>query len=107
MKRILIIIPLFYVLVLLQTSFLNHFGVFSGGFKDWAFNLILIAVILINLFEGPEENFGILSAFLGGFFLDIFSEHFIGFYVLILIGLALFIKLIFKRYVRIPIIERI
>lgn len=103
-KRILILILFFYFLVLLQTSFLVHFNLFLG----WriGFSLVLISVILINLFEKLENYSGLLSAFLGGFFLDIFSENFIGLYILILLLLAIFIKFILKRYVRIPILKR-
>jgi len=106
MKKILILIPFFYILTLFQTSFLIHFNIFlEGGFGGWTPNLILIAVILITVFERPEKNLGIFLAFIGGFFLDIFSENFIGFHILVLVILALLIKFILRKYVRIPIIK--
>lgn len=98
MKKILILIIFFYILILFQTSFLIHFPIL--GLIP---NLVLISVILLNLFEKPQNYSGYFSAFIGGFFLDIFSENFIGFYVLISLGLAVFIKLILKRYVRLGI----
>lgn len=99
MKKTLLLIIFFYILVLLQTSFLAHFHIWGA-----VPNLVVIIVILINLFEKPQENSGIFSAVIGGFFLDIFSSHFIGFYILILVGLSLFIKFVFKKYVR-PVIR--
>lgn len=100
MRKILILIIFLYILVLLQTSFLPYFYIF--GLLP---NLVLITVILINLFEKQQENLGIFSAFIGGFFLDIFSKgflgiNFIGFNILILLGIAIFIKFILKSYVR-------
>ena len=95
-------IVFFYILVLLQTSFLVYFNII--GFIP---NLILIAIVLINLFEEKEKNAGIYSAFIGGFFLDIFSEKPFGFYILISIAIAIFIKYVIKRYVRIPTVKRV
>lgn len=101
------IILFLYLLTLFQTSFFPHFQQFlpaphfGGGVI-----LVIITVILINLFQNQKENLGFFSAFFGGFFLDIFSENFIGFWVLILLGTAFFIKYIFKKYVRFPIFQK-
>lgn len=89
------------MLVLFQTSFLVHLNV--AGIIP---NLILIIVFLLNLLEKAQKNDGIFGAAISGFFWDIFSEKFIGFHILILISLAILIKLILKRYVRIQIIKR-
>ena len=94
MKKILILIIFFYILALFQTSFLIHFPVL--GLIP---NLVLLSVILINLLEKPQNYSGYFSAFIGGIFLDIFSENFIGFYILISLGLVVFIKFILKRYI--------
>ena len=100
MKRILILTLIFYFLVILETSFFAHFRIF------WFIpNFIIILTIIINIFD-KEKNFfsiGILSAMIGGFFLDLFSSQFIGYYILILTGISLIIKIFLKRYVRIPI----
>ena len=101
-KKILISIIVFYFLVLVQTSFLVHFTIF-----DVVPNIVLILVVVWNILEKRKNHLGVINALMGGFFLDIFSNRFIGFYVLILVGLAIFIKLIFKRYVRIPFIDKI
>lgn len=100
--KVLISIIVFYFLVLIQTSFLVHFTIFGT-----VPNIVLILVILWNLLEKRRSYFGLINAIIAGFFLDVFSNHFIGFYVLILVGLAISIKLIFKRYVRIPFIDKI
>lgn len=92
-KSILILIFVCYFLVLLQTTFLVP-------------NLILILVILWNFIEKSKNYFGIYSALISGFFLDIFSSRPIGFYILILLVSAIFIKFFIKKYVRIPAIER-
>ncbi len=100
-KRIVVLIILFYFLALLQTSFLVHFSIL--GLIP---NLIFILVIFWNLFEKPEHFLGVFNALIGGFFLDVFSNRIIGFNILILLAIALFIKLVFKKHVRIPVIEK-
>lgn len=101
MKKILIIILFFYTISLFQTSFLIHFSTLRR-----LPNLILISVILMNFLEEPKEDSAIISAVIGGFFLDIFSERPIGFGILILLGATLLLKLILRKYVRIPTLER-
>lgn len=102
MKKILILVIFFYILVLIQTSFLIHFNI-----RGITPNLILISVILINLFAKPQNYSGLFSAIFGGFFLDIFSERPIGFSILILMLIAILIKVILKKYVRIPVIKNV
>jgi len=93
-----ILILIFYFLVLAQISFFPHL---------FSFNLILLLVILINIFESEKRKTGLVSAFFGGFFLDIFSENFIGFWILILMTLSCLIKFGLKKYVQISFPERI
>jgi rod shape-determining protein MreD len=100
LKNIILFIFLSWFLVLAQASFLVHFNVFSGVLGFWTPNLVLIAVVLVNFFEKPEKNSGILAAFIGGFFLDVFSGNFFGFFTLISLGLAVFFKLILKNYLQ-------
>ena len=101
-KKILILIILLYFLALLQTSFLVHFRI-------WGIipNLILVLVILWNFFEKEQALAGLFCALAAGLLLDIFSNRFIGFSVLISLVIAIFIKLIIRRRVRIPLIEKI
>ncbi len=101
MKKILILIIIFYILALLQTSFLIHFSFFNI-----TPNFILIAVLLLNLLEEPRKNNGIFGAVISGFFWDIFSNRPIGFHILILAGLAILIKIILRRYVQFPVVKR-
>ncbi|MCX6759242.1 MAG: hypothetical protein NT012_01635 [Candidatus Nealsonbacteria bacterium] len=120
-KKIIFFILIFYVLTLIQTSFLVHFNV-SGVIP----NLVLITVIFINLLPESQRRVKnriyslrlssswlqkISSAVIGGFYLDIFSLNnmggFFGFYTLILTGFSFLLKTILERYVRIPIIQKI
>jgi len=96
MKKLFLLIIFFYIATLLQTSFLPHFSI------GYLLNLVLISVVLINLFEDQGGKLGLLSAFFGGFFLDIFSQFFLGFWVIILLTTAIFIKLVLRKYVRFP-----
>lgn len=101
LKKLLISIIILYFLTLVQTSFLVHFII-------WGMvpNLILLLVIVWNIFEKTENKIGLYNGIIGGFFLDIFSNCFIGFNILILLVIVLFIKFIFRRYVRIPFLEK-
>ncbi len=101
-KKIVISVLILYILVLLQTSFLVHFNLF--GFIP---NFVIILVFFWNLLEKEKKFFslGFFSAIIGGFLLDIFSSRIIGFYIFILVGVAIFIKLIIRKHVRIPIIK--
>lgn len=96
--KILLLLLFLYFLALLQTSFLVHFSI--GGVVP---NFILISVILIIFFASRQKWWRISSAFIGGFFLDIFSAGPIGWNILILVGLFFFIKIILRGYVRSPI----
>lgn len=91
-KKIILITLAFYFLILLQSSFFVHFS-------NYVPNFILIAVILINLFEEQKNSFGIISSLIAGFLLDVFFSSYIGYWVLICFLISIFIKLIFKRYV--------
>ncbi len=86
-KKILLLIAVFYILVLLQSSFLVHFNIFGV-----VPNLVLILVCLLSFFEKPNEYRGIFGAVIGGFFLDIFSNSFIGISIIILVVISFFIK---------------
>lgn len=93
--QILFLIIFFYILILLETSFLIYFDVFRI-----IPNLILIALVLLVFLEKPKDNLSIFGAIIGGFFWDIFSPKPIGFYILILLGLVILLKIISKKYVR-------
>jgi rod shape-determining protein MreD len=99
-KKLISFFFLIYFLVLLQISFLPHFLGFDK-LRNWLLNPVLILVIIINFLEKTKENFGIWTAFFAGFLFDIFSENFIGFYILPFLSLPLFIKYFFKRHVQV------
>jgi len=79
-KRLIIVLIFLYFLVLFQNSFLINFKIF--GISP---NLVLLAVILINVFF--EDSFLLLfTALMGGFCLDAFSigsSRFFGYYIII------------------------
>jgi len=95
-KKIIFSLIILYFLALIQTSFLVHFRIM--GIVP---NLVLFLIVIWNFLEKREDYFGLINAFLGGLFLDIFSGRFIGFNILILLFLAIFLKLVFKKYVQI------
>ena len=92
MKKGLVLILFFYLLALIQTSFLVHFNI-----EGQVPNLILIALVLLIFFEKPEEKFSFLGAGAGGFFLDIFSNVFLGTSIIAL----LLMTFLFKKLVKI------
>ena len=99
-KELSTLIIIFYFLALLQTSF----TVFLS-FYGFTLNLILILLIIINIFESSESKIGLLSAFTGGFLLDIWSSQVFGFWTLVCLLTVIFIKFI-KQYVKIPEIKK-
>ncbi len=103
LKKVILILFLLYILTLIQSSFLVHFTIF--GIVP---NLVLILVLLINLFTPLNDWFGVISALIGGFFLDVFSSAsfgFFGFYTLIFLILSLFLNFILKKYVEVPFVK--
>ncbi len=96
-KFLIPLILIFYFLALLQSSFLVHLLIFG-----FALNISLILVILINIFEASQKNLGLYSALMAGFCLDIFSTRLFGFWILIFLATAIFVKLIFRKHVRVP-----
>ena len=96
------IIILLYFFILLQVSFLAHFS--PPGMIP---NLIVAAAVLISIFERSESKLSIVSAVWGGFLLDIFSPTPIGFWIFILLGISLFLRVVLSHYVRIPFLQKI
>jgi len=96
-KKFLFSVILYFALIIAETSFLLPFWE-----KSKYFNLILISVAIWNIIEKRENLFGLTNAIIGGFFLDIFSSHFFGFYTIISVSIAIFIKFFIKKYVKIP-----
>jgi len=103
-KKTIISVIIFFFLAVFQTSFFAHFN-----FWGTALNFVIIAILIINLLEEKKNKLGLVCAFSGGFFLDVFSLSggIFGLYVLICLLIAFFIKFILKRYVQIPTIKEI
>lgn len=89
--KITILLPVLYFLTIAQVSFLPHFG--------FAPNIVFILIVLSIIFV---PSFSLALSFSGGLFLDIFSGQFFGFYILMLLAITFFIRIILKRYVQIP-----
>ena len=91
MRRFLFLIIVFYLLALIQSSFLIHFSLF-GVIP----NFILILVCLLSFFSfsggNRDEKISLYSAFLGGFLLDIFSSSFLGLSIIVLLIISILIK---------------
>ena len=97
MVIIFVLSVLFYFLVLLQTTLLVYFP-FWGILPNFAF----IFVLLVSIFEKKKSSLGLFLAIITGFFLDIFSDsYFIGFYVILLAAMVIFVELILKKYTRV------
>jgi rod shape-determining protein MreD len=100
-KKLILFGLLFYLLTLFQTSFFPHF-IFGLSQKNlnYFFNLSWVLILLLSFFEKKTEKFSFLLALLGGFFSDIFSEKFFGFYTLSFLLSCFFVKNILKKYVQ-------
>ena len=98
MKNVLVLILLFYIILLFQTSFFFHFNI-----KGVIPNFILILFFFLNY---KEEKFhisffspGLISAIVGGLIFDIFSSsHLLGSSVLIFLALFILIKKLFQIF---------
>lgn len=87
LAKYLILIPLFWLLALVEHSFLPHFTIFQASP-----NLVFISVFFLNFCEKEKSKFGLFAAFLGGLFLDIYSSFYFGFFTFLLLLIALLIK---------------
>jgi rod shape-determining protein MreD len=87
-QKTLVIIFLFYLFALLQNSFFTHFNLF--GVTP---NLVFILFFLIVFFEGENKNYQIIFfAVTAGFFLDIFSNTYLGPSIILLIIMGFLLK---------------
>ncbi|MBU3964600.1 hypothetical protein KJ562_02700 [Patescibacteria group bacterium] len=85
--KIIISLIVFYFLAVFQASYLIHFKIVGG-----IWNPILVAIIFLNFFEKYKDKSGLVMGGLAGFYLDLFSSYFFGFFTLIGILVAFAIK---------------
>lgn len=89
MKKAIVSLIIFYFLALFQTSYLVLYQI-----KGASLNLILLLIISLNFFEKKEEKSGLWIGAIAGFYLDIFSSYFFGFYILLGLAIAFLVKLL-------------
>lgn len=101
-KRELVVFFILGILAIVQVSFVPHFGFFAGKWFEWA-NFVDVAVLVIATFEHRRGRLAWVAALWGGIFLDIYSSgRFFGFWIGLLLVLVAGVKLVLKKYVRIP-----
>ena len=95
MKSGILIILGFFILSLLQVSFLPHFPV-----AGWVPNIVLFSLVLLAFFA--SLTIGVEAALAGGFFLDLYSHLPFGFWIILSLIIFLGARHILRNYVRIP-----
>lgn len=91
LKKFLLFSLIFYILALVQTSFLPRFSIF-GQIP----NLILITLFLIIIFDEGAVGIFPFEAALSGLFLDIFSRRLLGVSIFLLCLASIFLQEILK-----------
>jgi len=89
MRNFFLLLIIFYFLTLFQISFLNFLKVQP--------NFIFILFLFILIF-GKSNNFKVLSAFLAGLFLDIFSNLILGTTIMTFLLIYFLIKIILDNF---------
>ena len=95
MKKVIVPSLIFYFLVVFQASFLAYFK-----FLSYMPSLAIIFLIFLNIFEKPQEKSVLITSFVSGFILDVFSSKPFGFYALIFLSASLIIRLVIKKYLK-------
>lgn len=91
--KILLIALFWFFIAIIQTGFISIFT---------DFNLIVAIIVVVNLIENPENNFGLISAFCGGFFLDLNSTLPFGLFMISSILFSIIIKFILSKFLKLP-----
>jgi len=91
--KILFLFIAMYYLFIFESSYLPFFTFFS---------FLAVFVLLINVLEEPQGRLGLISAFLLGLLIDIYSAHYIGLMALSFLLCSWLLKYILFKYVRIP-----
>jgi len=95
MKKGFLVMLGFFVLAMLQVSFLPHFPLWG-----WIPNLVLISLVVLAFFTSPRTGFE--AAFAGGFLLDLYSSLPFGFWIILSLILFFITRHILRNYVRLP-----
>ena len=100
MKQSFFLILIFVFLALWQTSFLAHFPV-----QGFIIPIVIIGVSVRSVFV---QGFfaGFFGAFAGGLVLDVFSQHFFGYWSLVSVLVFFVISFFIHTYVRFPLLRR-
>jgi hypothetical protein len=99
--KIVFIIFLLCLLALIQMGFLARLDLIGNSWLRY-FNIIIMFVVIFAFFERRKENASFTAAVFGGVLLDLYSENFFGFWVLILLTVVLLTKFVVRKYVRVP-----
>lgn len=87
MLRIIILVIFLYFLTLAQVS--------------WPLpNLVFPLVVLISVLDHSRRKASLIIAIFSGFFLDIFSGRFFGFWIVVLVAIVVAVKYFLKKYFR-------
>ncbi len=95
MKRFLILFLVLVLLVVLQTTFLFRFDLYGINF-----NIVILYILFLNLFEKEEKETGLWIGGIGGFLLDLYSSYYFGAFTIGLLISSLLIKIIRRKYLK-------
>jgi hypothetical protein len=94
-KNIFYSLFLSYFLILLQSSFFSHFEIFI-----YEINFIIILIFSILLLKERLKSFAFFNILFVGFFSDIFSLNFFGFWIILYLTFFVFFSLFIKKNIR-------
>lgn len=95
MKHGLLLAASFFILAMLQVSFLPHFSLVG-----WVPNLVLITLVILASVVTPKT--GTIAALSGGFFLDVYSVLPFGFWIILSLVVFFAARYFLQYYVRLP-----
>jgi hypothetical protein len=94
-KKIFYSLFLSYFLILLQSSFFPHFEIFA-----YEINIIIILIFSVLLLKEKLKSFVFFNILFLGFFSDIFSLNFFGFWIVLYLTFFLFFSLFIRKNIR-------
>ena len=100
MKQAGFLLFVFSFLAVLQTSFLAHFAL-----QGLVIPAVVVGACILGIFVQASFRW-LLAVFTGGFILDIFSQHFFGYWIFIAVLAFCAVAFFTHTYVRFPILKR-